>query len=158
MFVFQTVGECAPSVKMNNYSNSSSTDESKDCSLTSSSKRPSITDLVEATADSINSVSDRYRGFRNGVSSSSALLEASLFASLPGDDPGSELERSSETDYRYGTLNRLQSTFGSDAIVKWFREFEAPYLLDHTFRQSDGVLKIPRWFHGMMHQADPTKI
>ncbi|KAM7533762.1 hypothetical protein Aperf_G00000118399 [Anoplocephala perfoliata] len=141
-------GEYAPSVKKNTYSDSPSTDKSQDRGLSRFSKRPSITDLVEATTDSTNSVSGRYRGFRNGVSSSSAILEASLFASLPGDD--SDSETSSMTDYRYGTLNRLQSTFGSDAIIEWFREFEAPYLLDHTFRQSDGVLKIPRWFHGAL--------
>ncbi|VUZ44147.1 unnamed protein product [Hymenolepis diminuta] len=148
-------GESAPSARLKNSSKSSSTisntmvrDQAK---LNHSSRKPSITDIVQATMDSSSSKSNSTFKFqRTGVTSASTLLEASLFARIPEheDSDSGSVEGPPQSDYRYGTLNRLQSTFGADAIIEWFREFEAPYLLEHTFKEAGGVLKIPQWFHG----------
>ncbi len=73
---------------------------------------------------------------RFGVSSTSTLLEASLLCANFDDDNFGE---------KSGTL-RLQKTFGAEAILDWFREFEAPHLLS-AFRCPEGI-KIPAWFHG----------
>lgn len=104
--------------------------------MTRHSKKPSITDLVQACAT--NS--------RHGVTSAAAILEASLVARLPQSNSDGNGDGALTTN-RYGTLNRLQATFGAEAIMEWFKEYEAPYLLRYTFRDGD-VLRIPTWFHG----------
>ncbi|KAM3187412.1 hypothetical protein ACTXT7_002328 [Hymenolepis weldensis] len=148
-------GESAPSARLKNSSKSSSiisnTRMHDQAKLNHSSRKPSITDIVQATMDSSSSKSNSTFKFqRTGVTSASTLLEASLFARIPEqeDSDSGSVEGPPQSDYRYGTLNRLQSTFGADAIIEWFREFEAPYLLEHTFKEAGGVLKIPQWFHG----------
>ncbi|KAH9278478.1 SH2 domain-containing protein 4A [Echinococcus granulosus] len=126
-------GECAPSIT-SGVSPALPTTNIMGRGLSRSSEKPSITDLVQACA-----ASSRY-----GVTSASTLLEASLIVRLPqssGDDDAAL------TNNRYGTLDRLQATFGSAAIMEWFREYEAPYLLRNTFKDGD-VLQIPTWFHG----------
>ncbi|KAL5968573.1 SH2 domain-containing protein 4A [Taenia solium] len=128
-------GECAPSVTSGVPSAKLTTTLSGQ-RLTRNSKKPSITDLVQAcTANS-----------RHGVTSAAAILEASLVARLPQYNGDGDGDSTSITNH-YGTMNRLQATFGAEAIMEWFQEYEAPYLLHHTFRDRD-VLQIPTWFHG----------
>ncbi|VDO11855.1 unnamed protein product [Rodentolepis nana] len=143
-------GESAPSARHKNLPKSSCSMQDP-ANLNPASRKPSMTDIVQATMDASSSKSNHAFKFqRKGVKSASTLLEASLFARIPTkEDSGSGLvQEFPQLDYRYGTLNRLQSTFGADAIIDWFREFEAPYLLEHAFQETGGALKIPQWFHG----------
>nr|CDS25826.1 SH2 domain containing protein 7 [Hymenolepis microstoma] len=143
-------GESAPSARHIIPPNSSSSTQDH-TNLDHTSRKPSMTDIVQATMDASSSKSNSAFKFqRTGVTSASTLLEASLFARIPAkEDPVSgRVQEFPQLDYRYGTLNRLQSTFGADAIIDWFREFEAPYVLEHAFKETDGAVKIPQWFHG----------
>uniref|UniRef100_A0A183TPR0 SH2 domain-containing protein n=2 Tax=Schistocephalus solidus TaxID=70667 RepID=A0A183TPR0_SCHSO len=75
--------------------------------------------------------------FRFAVASAASLLETSIVNGL--------------TTRGLDDIIQLQRAQGPEAIIDWFREFEAPRLLRmFTASGSSPRLQIPVWFHGIL--------